>query len=398
MAGSGSRLSRGERRARLWLSAAALAAYLPLIGVPFRGWLDFSAFWTAGHFAFSRQVLDLGTILRFQAENGLPPTPFVYPPGLALLYVPFAALPYDLAAALHVAVTLGALIVAARLWADLIGLPRRWAVLGALAWGPAAASVVSGQNATFVLLLAALAASGLAKAGARAPGPGFRIGFIAGLAMYKPQLGAGVTALVASRGGRWAIAGILVAGLGQYLAGVVATGMDLGWPVAWLSTVSAYGSADYVANGWQAISGPSIGAHLGEVTGSPIPQVIGWVAAALFVGWAIRGIRQLPAPIAVALAATAGLVIDPHAWIYDATLLLPAVGLIAVDASRRGWPERDRVAVAGAFAIAAFWPFGAFIGTSLVPILVVAVPIALRRVAWGMTNPAADADGAASRG
>ena len=35
-------------RARLWLIAAAVAAWLPLLGVPLRGWLDFCAFYAAG--------------------------------------------------------------------------------------------------------------------------------------------------------------------------------------------------------------------------------------------------------------------------------------------------------------------------------------------------------------
>ena len=35
-------------RARLWLLAGAVAAFLPAIGMPLRGWLDFSAFYAAG--------------------------------------------------------------------------------------------------------------------------------------------------------------------------------------------------------------------------------------------------------------------------------------------------------------------------------------------------------------
>ena len=227
-------------------------------------------------------------------DHGLPPVPFVYPPGIALLFAPLAQLPFAVAALVHVAIAVAALIVAARLWADLVGIPRGWATLGALAWGPAAASVISGQNATIVLLPAVLVARGLALAPQPGRLPGLRTGILAGLAMYKPQLGAPVTALAAVRGGRLVLAGIGVAALIQYVAGIIATGGDPWWPRAWLSTIGAYATADYEANGWQAISLPSIGARIGVLTGSVVPVVIGWAAAIGFVAWAVRGIRRMP--------------------------------------------------------------------------------------------------------
>ena len=381
MAGSTAGMSRTQRRAVRWLVAAAIAAYLPIIGAPLRGWFDFAAYWAAGHFALTPQVLDIGVVVRYEVDHGLPPVPFVYPPGIALLFAPLAQLPFAVAALVHVAIAVAALIVAARLWADLVGIPRGWATLGALAWGPAAASVISGQNATIVLLLAVLVARGLALAPQPGRLPGLRTGILAGLAMYKPQLGAPVTALAAVRGGRLVLAGIGVAALIQYVAGIIATGGDPWWPRAWLSTIGAYATADYEANGWQAISLPSIGARIGVLTGSVVPVVIGWAAAIGFVAWAVRGIRRMPVVGAIGLATAAGLVIDPHAWVYDATLALPAIGILAAAAARRGWPRGDRIALAAAFAIGSLWPLGGFVGTTFVPLVVVATPIALRRAA-----------------
>ena len=43
MAGSTAGMSRTQRRAVRWLVAAAIAAYLPIIGAPLRGWFDFAA-------------------------------------------------------------------------------------------------------------------------------------------------------------------------------------------------------------------------------------------------------------------------------------------------------------------------------------------------------------------
>ena len=47
------------RRAQLWLAMSATAALLPLLGMPARGWLDFSAFYAAGALAFGPHVIDL---------------------------------------------------------------------------------------------------------------------------------------------------------------------------------------------------------------------------------------------------------------------------------------------------------------------------------------------------
>ncbi|MGI8533261.1 MAG: hypothetical protein ACR2LP_00070, partial [Candidatus Limnocylindrales bacterium] len=94
--------------------AAALAAYLPLLGIPLRGWLDFSAFYAAGSLAFTPGVMDLAAVVRWQAESGLPITPFPYPATVALAYAPLALLPYGVAAALHVAIMFGVLLLAVR--------------------------------------------------------------------------------------------------------------------------------------------------------------------------------------------------------------------------------------------------------------------------------------------
>ncbi|HVQ22734.1 MAG TPA: glycosyltransferase family 87 protein, partial [Candidatus Saccharimonadia bacterium] len=170
------------RRARLWLTAAIVAAWLPLLGMPFRGWLDFSAFYAAGSLAFTPQVTSLDAIVRFQVAQSLPITPWVYPAGLALLYVPFTWLPYGLAAGLHVALEAGTLALAAWIGAPLLGIPRRWAVAGTFAWAPAAAGVVSGQNVGLALLLVVLGAWAMVH------GRPWLAGLMVGLLAYKPQL------------------------------------------------------------------------------------------------------------------------------------------------------------------------------------------------------------------
>lgn len=371
--GSGWRGVWTPRRAWMWLVAATIAAYLPLVAVPVRGWLDFSAFYAAGSLVFTSGVTDLGAIIRFQAESGLPITPFPYPASVALAYAPLALLPYDLAAALHVAIMFVVLVLAARLGADLLGIPGRWAVLGVLAWGPAAAGVVSGQNSSLALLLVVVSAASLAR------GRDGIAGAAAGLLAYKPQLAAPQAGLLVLCGRRGALVPWLLAIGAHYWAGVLATGGELGWPVDWLSAVRDYSPADFQANGWQASSLPSIGTRLELVLGIPGAALAGWVIGGIIMLACLPPMRRMPPLDAVALACAAGLVISPHAWVYDATLLLPAIGVFAVRATARGWPWQDRWLLAAGYAVAITWPLGGFLGATAVILLVVAAPIVLVR-------------------
>jgi hypothetical protein len=360
-------------RARLYLVAAAAAGYLPVIGAPLRGWFDFSAFYAAGSLAFTPQTAQLLPVLTFQQQRGLPLTPFVYPADVALLYVPFAWLPFPVAAALNVGVMFVLLLAAAVIGAGILGLPRRWVVLGALAWGPAAAGVVSGQNTSLALLLVVLiAVATVARRDVLA-------GLFAGLLAYKPQLGAPVAGFFAIRT-RWIALGMVVVVIGfHYALGVVAAGGNLWWPNDWLSTVSVYTVADYAANGWQASSLPSLGMHLEVLTGVPYLGLVGYVVGGAIVLKCLPLLRRLPPVESIALACTLGLIVSPHAWVYDATLLLPAVALIARDATARGWPWQDRWLFAAAFAIGLTWFVGRFVGLTLVPVLVLATPFVLLR-------------------
>ena len=377
-------------RARLWLIAAAVAAWLPLLGVPLRGWLDFSAFYAAGSLAFTPQVTDLVPITAFQVEHGLPITPFVYPAGMALPYALLAALPYGVAAALHAALMAGLLVLATVLWADIVGLPRRWAVLGALAWAPAAAGVASGQNSSVALVLIVLATGALVRRRDAVAGA------LTGILAYKPQLAAPVAGMLLLRG-RWtALGGVAVMLLAQYALGMVATGGRVDWPVGWLQSVQAYQEADLLANGWQAISLPGLAARLALTTGLPWLTLVGYAVAAAVIVVCIPALRRAAWPDAMALAAALGLLISPHAWVYDATLLLPALGVLAARAAARGWPWRDRWWLAAAFGIALTWALGGVVGVTAMPLLVLAAPFALLERGPFRPRPEAVASSAAA--
>ena len=354
---------------------AVAAAWLPVLGMPLRGWLDFSAFYAGGTLAFTPDVLDLSAVERLQAALQIPNTPFLYPPGLAILYVPFAWLPYDIAAAVHVLLQGAILVAAAFVGAAAFGVDRRWAILGTLAWAPAAGAVVSGQNSALLLLLTAGTAWLLVR---DAQG---RAGLMAGIAAYRPHLGLPITAVLVWRGAwRAVLAAGLVLGL-HYAAGVVATGGALDWPARWLATVAAETANDFASVGWQAIGLPGILGRLsvgGSAPGSLLgPAIVGYAIGGLLILSALRELRTWDPPRAIALACALALFAGPRGFAYDATMLLPAVAVLAHDATRRGWPWQDRWLIAGAYAIALAWPVGGFLGLNPLALLVLATPFVL---------------------
>ncbi|MGH2407425.1 MAG: glycosyltransferase family 87 protein [Candidatus Limnocylindrales bacterium] len=361
-----------SRRARLWFGAAIVAAWLPVVGIGLRNWLDFSAFYTAGALAFTPELTRLSAAVTYQAAHGLPITPWVYPAGLALLYVPFALLPYGLAAPLHLALEAGLLAVAAWLGASLVGLPRRWALIGVFAWAPAAAGVLSGQETALALLLVVLAARTIASGWA---------GVAIGLLAFKPQLFVPQGGMLLLRGlWRGALVALVIVA-GHYLLGVVATGGDWRWPESWLATIGAYTRPDFLANGWQAVSMPAFGTWLEVTTGVPGLAIVGYLVGAIVVVAALPALRRWPVVPALALAASVGLVVSPHAWVYDATLLLPALGVFAAAARERGWPWQDRWLLAVAYGLALAWPLGRFVG--FVPVLAVVALAPGVLLGWG---------------
>jgi hypothetical protein len=358
---SGWRAIWGSRRARLWFGAAIVAAWLPVVGIGLRNWLDFSAFYAAGALAFTPELTSLSAAVTYQAAHGLPITPWVYPAGLALLYVPFAWLPYGLAGALHVALEAGLLAAAAWIGAPLVGISRRWALVGVFAWAPAAAGVISGQETALALLLVVLAARFIASGWA---------GVFIGALAFKPQLFAPQAGLLVVRAIWRAVLIVVVVVAGHYLLGVVATGGDWSWPGKWLATVGEYTRPDFLANGWQAVSLPAFGTWLEVTTGLPFLAAVGYLVGAVVVVAALPTLRRWPVVPAVALAAAVGLVVSPHAWVYDASLLLPAIGVFAAAAAARGWPWQDRWLLAAAYGLALAWPLGRYVGF-VAPLVVV---------------------------
>lgn len=376
------------RRIRLWLTAAFVAAWLPVLGVPVRGFLDFSAFYTAATFAFTPDVVRLEPIVLAQAAAGLPISPYLYTPAFALLYVPLTGLPYAVAGVLNLLLMLGALLAAARLAAPMFGIPRRVALVGAVTWAPAAASILSGQNATLALLLIMLAGAAFTQTNRRMSAAVASI--CTSVVAYKPQFAAPVVGVGLVRGRVLFVALVFVGLIAHYLLSVVAAGGNWAWPLDWFATLASYSDVDLETNGWSAVSITSLLARIelppwtdGAPAGLQGLAIVGLLVGGVIALGCLPALRSLPLPRALALACALIVLVMPHAWIYNATLLLPALAVIASDATSRGWPWQDRWLIAAAYGIALLWPLGGVLGVTAMPLVTLLSPFVLLRSSKG---------------
>jgi hypothetical protein len=132
------------------------------------------------------------------------------------------------------------------------------------------------------------------------------------------------------------------------LAGGGAGAGDGAWPSTWLGGIRGYLAAHFVANADKAVSLPGLVARL------PVPAWVPALAGVLVVAAAIP--RLIRAPIAEAAigACLVGVAVSPHAWGYDAVMVVPA--LVWLLAGGGPWSTRTRVAVlVGAYALGPSW-------------------------------------------
>jgi hypothetical protein len=313
-------------------------------------------------------------------------------------------LPFDVAAAINVVVEASLLLAAAVVGARVYGIPRSWAILGTLAWYPAAEGVISGQNSALLLLLVVLTAAGLSKTtspgigttpqsaasplaarASRGTAPDFASGLAAGpwagLASYRPHLGLPLFFLAIWRRAWGAVAVSLVLIGAQYILGVLASGGAWNWPITWLRALTSETGADFLAQGWQSLGLPANLSRisiLGSAPGSFFgPALAGYFLGAVLVWKSRRRLREWPAPRAVALLCALALFAGPRGWIYDGTLLLPALAVFAADSRRAGWPNVSRRLLATAYGLAIASPIGIAVGMTPLALVVLVAPFVL---------------------
>ena len=242
---------------------------------------------------------------------------WVYPPYLAVVLAPFAALPFAWSYVAYTVAMVAALGVTGVALART--LPRLHAgtiAAAAVGFYPLTRAVVGGQNTPVTLALAAVALALLAR------GRDGAAGVALGLMAFKPHFGLPVLAVVALTG-RWRVLPTAaLVGAGWYLLGAALLGPR--WPAAWLHAVRAFRSQADV-NGAQLVSLSTVAEHvgLGTAAGAVAAGLVGLVAIAA----AYRARRRPELVLAVVLAALP--LAAPHVQYYDLGLLVLPAAVVA---------------------------------------------------------------------
>lgn len=299
----------------LWIVAAALSV---------RGsGDDWVLFLKAGHYVGSPKLLDVAQ--------------FVYMPGAAWTLWPFAHLSRDTSYFVYAALSLVLAIGAASIAASVYGLSRATAILMTLLWWPLTIALCLGQNACLGLFLVTVVVLAMARRSE------LLCGVAVGLLLYKPTIALPLLLLIVVFR-LWRAAGIVaLCGALWYFVSASAVGEWL-WVKPYLHTVSALYDMDRVLDGDFAIGLPGVLIHLGM---SPLA---GWLLgialllASLFVFVRVRPVE------AATMAPAIGLATTPHAYGYDALLLLPALWYAAASRNRFRMP-----ALVGIYCLAPFY-------------------------------------------
>lgn len=325
------RLKSGERISLL-LAASVLAAFWIAVGtfaVREASRHDFLSFYTGATLAVEgrwSELYDIGAQRAIQDSlvTGLPSlVPYIRPPVYALLVSPLAALEFATALKLWLAVQI-ILYCAIGFW-----IRRRYSEEGLLYWAlfmPGAAGIMHGQDSTMIL---AVAAAGLVLSERGRP---VAAGLVWSLLFIKFHICAGLAlALFAGRKSRelsgFAMGGALLAsvsialvgsaGVASYVAMLTSKDLDRLSPAPQkMTNILGMLATAGIDSAWVALLAGTVVA-----------------AAMVAAAWKAPTWRVLAAGLA------AGMLIAPHAYIYDVTaLLLPLV--IAV---QHGQPRSLRI-------------------------------------------------------
>ncbi len=363
-----------------WAGVVVLAflGSVQFVLAPGRNFIDFTLFWAAGKTAGTPDLFVPELHAAWAQARGLIGAWWVYPPGSAWLFVPFALFPIAAGYWLHALVMLALVAAAGILGARIYALPRSIGLGLAFAWAPCLASAVIGQNAILGLVFALLAIEGLRRDEAWLAGLGV------GLMLYKPTLALPLLGLLLLRR-RWAALGVTgVVAVGWYLVGVAAAAGDWQWPATWVRVVSDYYPGDTAFNVVRAISVP------GLLEGEGVPAVLALGAGAVLVLLALPRFLRAPIVEAAAGALLIGIAASPHALNYEGAMMLPILLWAAGGATGAGGlaePARTRLLVA-AYLLAPLYQLSEGIGWSPLVIVLLAASLIWIFGWWRSNGPA----------
>lgn len=317
-------LRPGRRRVVLvWLAACVAAvAILAVIGWPARAYRDFDffPFWAAGRLLLvGANAYDADVLRAAFVEGGSLGHafggPFAYPLPAAILSLPYALMPFDLAAPMWLVSQLA--LCAAALWSlsrRLFGrhlrrdAPLLFALVGSM---PATVQTVAIGNVGGFLL--AITAGALALLLARRP---MRAGAVLGLGVFKPHVFLVLAPMLLVRS-RYRV--FIALGGATTSLGLVAVSflVQPGWLGGWLGAIDALGSKEVAhANVW----GPF----------PPEWRWLGWVLLAALGIATIAWSRRVRPSVAEGYGAAVALSLlaAPYLWTHYFTMLAVPIAVV----------------------------------------------------------------------
>lgn len=241
---------------------------------------------------------------------------FVYTPAAAWVMWPFAHLPLAAGYFIYVALMVGLATGAAWLASKTYGISLPIAILMALAWFPFTIAISLGQNSPAALLLTMLAIFAIVKRS------DFLAGLAAGLLLYKPNDAVPFLVLFLFLR-QWRSLAVAAASVPiWYVLSVAATG-DWGWPQPFSHMFATWYHYDATIDAVFSINIP------GLLLNANVPEsmaVIVGIAVFLLTMPLLLGVSRAEA---ASIAPLIGIACSPHAYGYEAILILPAFWLAA---------------------------------------------------------------------
>ena len=292
---------------------AALALHSPVT------WsVDFNEFYSAGQVVGTGHLYDWAAIRPLELEHTVRTVPFGRIPAFALAFKPLSALPYTPARIMWLALGVAALAGVVFLWP----LSRWEPMAAALCWSiPVVMCLTFGQDSMWFLFFVALGLRLLLN------GRDFWAGMALSACAAKPHLALLIPVLLVARGKWRTLSGGAAGGAVILLASFAAEGKD--WP-ARLLALSRAPEFNPAPDRMPTLAG------LLSMLGGSLPLQLLLAAAVGAACWMLS--RRLTLPSAMALALAGGLLVSPHAYGYDALLLLPAL-MLPFEAGHPRWMQ-----------------------------------------------------------
>ena len=300
--------TRSHIAAYLLISLAGIASCTVMALRSPTAWnVDFNEFYSAGKLVGTGRLYDWSALRPIELEHTLQTVPFGRIPAFAVAFLPFSVMPYTLARILWLILGFAALAAVVALWP----LSRWERLAAAMCWSvPSAMCLAFGQDSVLFLFFVALGLAFLRK------GHDFCAVVALSACAAKPHLALLLPVLLAARGKWKSIQGGMVGGAVMLLVSFAVEGVD--WP-ARLLALSRAPEFNPAPDRMPTLAG------LLAIIGGSLPVQIAVSITVVAACWVLS--RRLPLAPAMALALAGGLLISPHAYGYDALLLLPALML-----------------------------------------------------------------------